>query len=116
MCLLAQVRRVVCVCWPSGADSHPLLPRVSLMLGLFSPMQAYELGARIMGRFGETTITVGVLMQCDKLVQLLESPLFITTRLHLALPNRPDHSALLHSLYALLAVLPQVRPRVALSG
>ena len=39
---------------------------------LYSPraLQAYELGSRIMGRFGETTITVGVLMQCDKLVQV----------------------------------------------
>ena len=69
--------------------------------------QGYELCARIVSAFAERTITVGVLMQCDKLVQLLESPIFVTTRMHLTQPQRGDHGALLRALYGLLMVLPQ---------
>ena len=69
--------------------------------------QAYDLCARIMAAFAERTITVGVLMQCDKLVQLLESPIFLCTRMHLTQPQRGDHGALLRALYGLLMVLPQ---------
>jgi Vacuolar protein 14 C-terminal Fig4p binding len=69
--------------------------------------EAYDLGARLIARFAETTISVGVLLQCDKLVQLLETPIFIGTRLHLTQPHRPDHGHLLRLLYGLLMVLPQ---------
>jgi vacuole morphology and inheritance protein 14 len=69
--------------------------------------QAYKLGSWIVGRFAETTISVGVLMQIDKLVQLLESPIFLHMRMHLTQPGRPDHIHLLQSLFGLLMVLPQ---------
>merc|ERR1712107_183660 len=56
----------------------------------------------------EIDITVGFLMQIDKLVQLLESPVFIHLRLQLALGvDEPHHTALLKSLYGLLMLLPQ---------
>jgi hypothetical protein len=80
-------------------------PIATLALCLLT--EAYELGARLVARFGETTISVGVLMQCDKLVQLLETPIFVNTRLHLTQPERPDHGHLLRSLYGLLMLMPQ---------
>lgn len=76
-------------------------------LALCLHVQAYELGAALVGCFADVTVTVGVLMQCDKLVQLLESPLFITLRMHLAQPGRPGHGALMRALYGLLMILPQ---------
>jgi vacuole morphology and inheritance protein 14 len=48
-------------------------------------------------------------MQIDKLVQLLESPIFIHLRLELLEPANPQHPALLKSLYGLLMLLPQVK-------
>lgn len=68
---------------------------------------AYELCARLVASLAERSITVGVLMQVDKLVQLLESPVFVTTRMHLTQPARVDHASLLRALYGLLMVLPQ---------
>ena len=47
--------------------------------------------------------------QIDKLVQLLESPIFIHLRLELLEPANPQHPALLKSLYGLLMLLPQVK-------
>ena len=54
-------------------------------------------------------ITVGFLMQIDKLVQLLESPVFLGLRLLLLTPPSADPSTshLLITLYGLLMVLPQ---------
>lgn len=60
-----------------------------------------------MARFGESTVSVSTLMSADKLVQLLETPIFISTRMHLTQPERPDHAHLLRSLYGLLMLMPQ---------
>jgi len=71
--------------------------------------QAYEVAFALIKMFdSEIDITVGFLMQIDKLVQLLESPVFIHLRLQLALGvDEPHHTALLKSLYGLLMLLPQ---------
>ena len=53
----------------------------------------------------ETEVTVGFMMQVDKLVQLIESPIFIKLRLQLLEPHR--YPFLLKSLYGLLMLLPQ---------
>jgi len=66
--------------------------------------QAYELAAALVFQFAEIEVTVGFLMQVDKLVQLLESPIFIHLRLQLLEPAR--HPFLLKSLYGLLMLLP----------
>lgn len=68
---------------------------------------AYELSCSLVSKFAETQITVGVLMQVDKLVQLIESPVFIHVRMHLLEPTRADLPYLLRSLYGLLMLLPQ---------
>jgi vacuole morphology and inheritance protein 14 len=48
-------------------------------------------------------------MQLDKLVQLLESPIFVALRLQLLEVHAECHADLLKSLYCLLMLLPQVR-------
>jgi hypothetical protein len=52
-------------------------------------------------------ITVGFLMQVDKLVRLLESPIFVHLRLQLLDIEAPYHAPLLKSIYGLLMCLPQ---------
>ena len=70
--------------------------------------QAYDLSAfLILKKFPEIDVTVGFLMQIDKLVQLLESPIFIHLRLQLIEIDSPLQEDLLKSLYGLLMLLPQ---------
>lgn len=70
--------------------------------------QAYDLSSFLILKFAEVDVTVGFLMQIDKLVQLLESPIFIRLRLQLLEVNTKNHVDLLKSLYGLLMLLPQV--------
>nr|CAG8436535.1 876_t:CDS:10 [Entrophospora candida] len=55
--------------------------------------------------FAEIEITVNLLIQVDKLVQLLESPVFTYLRLQLLEPDKYPH--LVKCLYGLLMLLPQ---------
>jgi hypothetical protein len=52
-------------------------------------------------------VTVGFLMQIDKLVLLLESPIFVHLRLQLLDVESRYHAPLLKSIYGLLMCLPQ---------
>ena len=54
-------------------------------------------------------------MQIDKLIQLLESPIFIQLRLHLLETYSASHADLLKSLYGLLMLLPQSQAYKTLS-
>lgn len=69
--------------------------------------QAYELSFELIKRFSQIEVTVGLLMQVDKLVQLLESPIFVHLRLQLLDVDSKHHAPLLKSLYGLLMLLPQ---------
>lgn len=69
--------------------------------------QAYDLASVMISHFGDAEITVGFLMQVDKLVQLLESPIFVHLRLQLLDSSQSQHVALMKSLYGLLMLLPQ---------
>jgi len=82
-----------------------LNPVASISLSLLC--EAYELCERIVNHIGEIQVTVGLLMQVDKLVQLFESPIFLVTRMHLLEPSRSDAACLLRTLYGLLMILPQ---------
>lgn len=77
--------------------------------------QAYELSSLLILKFAEVDVTVGFLMQIDKLVQLLESPIFIQLRLHLLETESHSHADLLKSLYGLLMLLPQSQAYKTLS-
>ena len=70
--------------------------------------RAYDLSFALVKRFSEMRdVSVGFLMQIDKLVQLLESPIFIHLRLQLLDVESPHHAALLKSIYGLLMCIPQ---------
>jgi len=67
--------------------------------------QAYAHAAYLLQIFSELEITVNFLIQVDKLVQLLESPVFTYLRLQLLEPEK--YPALFKCLYGLLMFLPQ---------
>ncbi|CAG8581727.1 4384_t:CDS:10 [Funneliformis mosseae] len=67
--------------------------------------QAYEHAANLLQSFADLDITVNLLIQIDKLVQLLESPVFTYLRLQLLEPDKYPY--LFKCLYGLLMLLPQ---------
>ncbi|KAI9317395.1 vacuolar protein 14 C-terminal Fig4p binding-domain-containing protein [Dichotomocladium elegans] len=67
--------------------------------------QAYEHAANMLQLFAELEITVSMLIQVDKLVQLLESPVFTYLRLQLLEPEKYPY--LFKCLYGILMLLPQ---------
>lgn len=67
--------------------------------------QAYEHAANLMTTFGDLDINVQFLIQTDKLVQLIESPVFTSLRLQLLEPDRYPY--LYKCLYGILMLLPQ---------
>ncbi|KAG9104201.1 hypothetical protein FRC06_004626 [Ceratobasidium sp. 370] len=83
------------------------------VLSLCLLAQAYEHASNLLGLFGDLEITVQLLVQIDKLVQLIESPVFTSLRLQLLEPDR--HPYLFKCLYGLLMLLPQSSAFVSLS-
>ncbi|KAG4303985.1 hypothetical protein PORY_002638, partial [Pneumocystis oryctolagi] len=67
--------------------------------------QAYEHASNLLQIFAELEMTVGMLVQIDTLVQLLESPVFTYLRLQLLEPDKYPY--LYKCLYGLLMLLPQ---------
>ncbi|GAO46427.1 ARM repeat-containing protein [Saitoella complicata NRRL Y-17804] len=67
--------------------------------------QAYEQASNLLQIFADLEITVSLLIQVDKLVQLLESPVFTYLRLQLLEPEKYPY--LFKCLYGLLMLLPQ---------
>jgi vacuole morphology and inheritance protein 14 len=67
--------------------------------------QAYPHASSVIQSLGETDISVNLLVQVDKLVRLLETPIFAYLRLQLLEPGR--YPQLLKTLYGLLMLLPQ---------
>ena len=80
-------------------------PVATLCLCLLA--QAYALASELVRQFADVEITIGFLMQVDRLVQLLESPVFVALRLQLLEPDHPLHPHLIKSLYGILMLLPQ---------
>ncbi|KAK4702148.1 vacuole morphology and inheritance protein 14, partial [Phenoliferia sp. Uapishka_3] len=81
--------------------SHNAIATFSLCL----LAQAYEQAYSLLQIFADLEITVGLLIQIDKLVQLLESPVFTSLRLQLLEPEKYPY--LLKAMYGLLMLLPQ---------
>ncbi|KAF9528014.1 vacuolar protein 14 C-terminal Fig4p binding-domain-containing protein [Crepidotus variabilis] len=67
--------------------------------------QAYEHASNLLQIFADLEITVPMLVQVDKLVQLIESPVFTYLRLQLLEPERYPY--LFKCLYGILMLLPQ---------
>lgn len=76
--------------------------------------QAYEQAYNLLQIFAELEMTVNMLIQIDKLVQLLESPVFTYLRMQLLEPERYPH--LYKCLYGLLMLLPQSSAFAALKN
>ena len=76
--------------------------------------QAYEQAYNLLQIFTELEMTVNMLIQIDKLVQLLESPVFTYLRLQLLEPERFPH--LYKCLYGVLMLLPQSSAFAALKN
>lgn len=69
--------------------------------------QAYPLSSSLVGKFADVDVTLGFLVQIDRLVQLLESPIFVGLRLQLLEPESDTHAHLVKSLFGILMLLPQ---------
>ena len=67
--------------------------------------QAYEHASDLLYTISELEVTVNLLVQIDKLVQLIESPVFSGLRLQLLEPDRNPY--LFKCLYGILMLLPQ---------
>lgn len=76
--------------------------------------QAYEQAYNLLQIFAELEMSVTMLIQIDKLVQLLESPVFTYLRMQLLEPERYPH--LYKCLYGLLMLLPQSSAFAALKN
>jgi hypothetical protein len=76
--------------------------------------QAYEQAYNLLQIFADIEMTVNMLIQIDKLVQLLESPVFTYLRLQLLEPER--HPYLYRCLYGILMLLPQSAAFAALKN
>lgn len=76
--------------------------------------QAYEHAYNLLQIIAELEMTVNMLIQIDKLVQLLESPVFTYLRLQLLEPERFPH--LYKCLYGVLMLLPQSSAFAALKN
>ncbi|KAJ5125299.1 hypothetical protein N7448_004625 [Penicillium atrosanguineum] len=76
--------------------------------------QAYEQAYNLLQIFAELEMTVNMLIQIDKLVQLLESPVFTYLRLQLLEPERYPY--LYKCLYGVLMLLPQSSAFAALKN
>ena len=62
--------------------------------------QVYDHACDLLTKFGELEVTVSFLVEVDKLIQLLESPIFTFLRLQLLEPQR--HAYLVKALYGQL--------------
>ncbi|EAS36369.2 vacuole morphology and inheritance protein 14 [Coccidioides immitis RS] len=76
--------------------------------------QAYEQAYHLLQIFAELEMTVNMLIQIDKLVQLLESPVFTYLRLQLLEPEKYPY--LYKCLYGVLMLLPQSSAFAALKN
>ncbi|KAK2612146.1 hypothetical protein QQS21_001876 [Conoideocrella luteorostrata] len=76
--------------------------------------QAYEQAYNLLQIFGELDMTVNVLIQVDKLVQLIESPVFTYLRLQLLEPEKYPY--LYKCMYGILMLLPQSSAFAALKN
>jgi len=109
---LFELRSLIkkCLVTPQGRDLFNALyktwchnPVATFSLCLLA--QAYELACALVFQMSDIDVTVAFLLQIDKLVQLIESPIFMPLRLHLLEPVR--YPFLLKGLYGLLMLLPQ---------
>lgn len=95
----AHGRALLAALYPSWCYS----PVATVSLCLLA--EAYDHAAALVGAIADAECDVETLVQMDRLVQLLESPVFAFLRMRLMEPRK--HPSLLRTLYGLLCLLPQ---------
>ncbi|TGZ61151.1 hypothetical protein CRM22_008137 [Opisthorchis felineus] len=75
------------------------------LLSLYMLTQNYQQCNRLIKSFGEINMTVETLVEMDQLIQMIESPIFATLRMHLL--DKRYSAELRETLYCLLMCLPQ---------
>ena len=98
---LVGCRESICCRFPAWS----LNPFAALALCWFT--EEYEVAYGITQSLASEELTLAMLLQADKLVQMLESPVFVHVRLQLLNAGSPSLVPLLQSLYGLLMILPQ---------
>ncbi|XP_022658204.1 protein VAC14 homolog isoform X2 [Varroa destructor] len=93
-------RRKLFVCLYRVWCHHPL---AAVSLCLLS--QHYAHACELLQRFADVEVTADFLVEVDKLIQLIESPIFTFLRLQLLEPEK--NRELVKALYGLLMLLPQ---------
>lgn len=88
---------------PSTPSSWSHDPVATLSLCLLT--QVYDHACQLLLMIGELEVTVALLVELDKLIQLLESPIFTSLRLQLLEPQR--YAYLIKCLYGILMLMPQ---------
>lgn len=68
---------------------------------------AYRLAGRLIEILAESEVTVDLLVDADRLVRLLESPVFLHLRMQLLRSDKNFEPELLKALFGLLMILPQ---------
>jgi hypothetical protein len=93
------------LCWLCVRHSVCLIPCTGALLSLCLLAQVYDHCCDIIQNLSMLPLGAEVLVQIDRLVQLLETPAFAFLRLQLLQPSK--HPDLLRALYGLLMLLPQ---------
>ncbi|KAG6535048.1 hypothetical protein ZIOFF_000002 [Zingiber officinale] len=88
-------------------------PMATISLCLLA--QAYNHASSVIQSLGEADINAKFLVQLDKLIRLLETPIFAYIRLQPMLLEPGKHTWLLKTLYCLLMLLPQVNLLIRIS-
>ena len=70
--------------------------------------EEYVVAEHIVKDFATRSMSLDLLLQADKLLKLLETPLFAHLRLHLIDRDNPTLCPMVRSLYSFLMLLPQV--------
>eukprot|EP01147_Barroeca_monosierra_P001251 gene1251-4460_t len=94
-----QIRQLFCELYRSWSHN----PIATLSLCILT--QVYDHAADLLQEFSELEITMPLLIEVDRLIQLIESPIFTHLRLQLLQPRAYAH--LIKCLYGLLMLLPQ---------
>lgn len=92
----AELFQTLFKCWSLNSPS---------LLSLTLLTSNYQLAYQIILDMSQYEINLGVFIQLDLLIQLLESPIFAKMRLDLLMPDKNVY--LYHCLYGLLMLLPQ---------
>ena len=70
--------------------------------------EEYQIAERIVDTLSSHPLSMSFLLQADKLIKLLETPIFVHLRLHLVDRDNPTQKAMWRSICGFLMFLPQV--------